>query len=107
MNACLRQPFSIVKVGDGAGEGREALLLHLARTGDLGAFYHEDWSSNPESIENPPVSRPTSQLPGKQRVPPQILHIPLLQNLQNGPFKAQAKRYSKRTHKNTGKFALF
>lgn len=31
----------------------------------------------------------------------------MFQNLQNGPFKAGAKRYSKPSHKNTGKPALF
>lgn len=40
------------------------------------------------------------------RVPPQILHIPLLANLQNGLFKAQAKRYKQLSHENTGQRRL-
>lgn len=59
----------------------------------------------PKNLELPGLTFQPPPL--QQRVPPQIPHIPLLQNLQNGPFKASAKRYSKRTDKNTGKFALF
>lgn len=55
---------------------------------------------------NPLVSLLAFSAPLQRRVPPQILHIPMLQNLQNGPFKARAKRYSKPTHKNTGKPTL-
>lgn len=106
VNSCLLQPYSIVKVGDGAGEGRRLFYSTWRAPAILEHFITKTGLPTQRALRTPwSHAQPLNSL--ASRVPPQILHIPLFQNLQNGPFKAQAKRYSKRTHKNTGKFALF
>lgn len=92
----ILQPCTIVEVGEGSREGGGFSVPSRAPWPSCSIAAGRGCAPSPECLELPGLT------PVQQTVPPLIHHIPLLPSLQNGPFKAQAKRYSRPTHSNTG-----